>query len=472
MRMTVQSLIAPFKAFLLIGSYGFIMSALIITMVGGVEASKLEFLLAKRDIPRIPAAFSIADTWIWAPALFLSAQVAYTWGWVGLFWFTLPNVACLALFAFFAERMRALYPEGYTCAGYMRQRYSRRVQNTYVFAHGSLSACSFAVQLLAGGTAISAISGLPYPWTTIMLAAIPVGYSLWAGIRASIASEFLQLSIVLVIGAAVVPWAVSVGGGPGVLLKGLYGVTGTYASLTSGDGRQVFLSFGLPATIGLLSGPFGDQSFWQRVFAIKREAVKSAFLIAPLIFALVPLGMGVLGFLAAGMGLPTDNPTRINLQVVAAVLPEWAVILFACLLLAGLISKLDTNLSSISSLAGHDVAGKVTDKSSLRFSRGAMFILVAAGLAIANTGLRLEHLFLIYGTLRAATLLPTVITLLKKRVSEPAMFWGIWTSLIFGLPMFGYGVVHKILWLSLGGSLFTVLSSGIIVLVGSALRRA
>jgi urea-proton symporter len=467
----MQYLIAPFKAFLLIGSYGLVMSVLIMSMVGEAKSSKLDFLLARRDIPRIPAAFSIADTWIWAPALFLSAQVAYTWGWVGLFWFTVPNVACLALFAFFAERMRAMYPEGYTCAGYMRERYSPRVQKTYVFAHSSLSACSFAVQLLAGGTAISAISGLPYPWTTVMLAAIPVGYSLWAGLRASIASEFLQLSIVLLIGAAIIPWAVFQGGGPDVLRKGLYGITGTYTSLTSGDGWNVFLSFGLPATIGLLAGPFGDQSFWQRVFAIKREEVKSAFLLAPLIFALVPLGMGVLGFLAAGMGLQTDEPSRVNLQVVTTVLPQWAGILFACLLLAGLTSKLDTNLSSISSLAGHDVAGKATDKSSLRFSRSAMFILVVAGLAIANIGLRLEYLFLIYGTLRAATLLPTVITLLSRRVSEPAMFWGIWTSLIVGLPMFGYGVVHKILWLSLGGSLFTVLSSGTIVLIGSALRR-
>jgi urea-proton symporter len=233
----------------------------------------------------------------------------------------------------------------------------------------------------------------------------------------------------------------------------------------------VFLAFGLPATIGLMSGPFGDQSFWQRAFAIKRDEVKSAFLIAPWIFALVPIGMGLLGFLAAGMGLATDNPSRINVQVVTTLLPQWAAILFACLVLAGLTSKLDTSLSSISALAGHDIAGKTTDASSLWFSRSAMIILVLGGIAIANIpGIKLEYLFLIYGTLRAAALLPTIITLMGRRVWEPAMFWGIWTSLAVGLPMFGYGVISRNMLLSIAGSLFTVLASGAVVLVASALR--
>jgi Na+/proline symporter len=469
----VIQILAPLKALFLIGSYGSIMSALIISITKGFGSGKLEFLVAQRKISRIPGAFSIAESWLLAPALFLSAEKSYTQGWVGLFWFLAPNVACLIFFAYFADRMRRMYPDGYTCAGFMRERYSLRVQRTYVFAHGGLATCTFAVELLAGGTVISAISGLPYYWTTIALAAVPVGYSLWTGMRGSIVSDFIQLSIVLGIGALVIPWTIIEGGGFNVVLKGIYGLSGTYSSLIAGDGWNVFLAFGLPATIGLMSGPFGDQSFWQRAFAIKRDDVKSAFLIAPWIFALVPIGMALLGFLAAGMSLPTDNPSRINVQVVATLLPQWAAVLFACLLLAGLTSKLDTSLSSISALAGHDVAGETTDASSLWFSRSAMVILVVGGIAIANVpGLKLEYLFLTYGTMRAAALLPTIITLLRRNVSEPAMFWGIWTSLAVGLPMFGYGIINKILLLSIGGSLFTMLASGAIVLVGSALRRS
>jgi len=101
-----------------------------------------------------------------------------------------------------------------------------------------------------------------------------------------------------------------------------------------------------------------------------------------------------------------------------------------------------------------------------------MVTLVVGGIGIANIpGLRLEYLFLTYGTLRSATLLPTIITLVRKQVSETGMFYGILTSLIIGLPMFGYGVVNKILWLSISGTLFTVLASGAIVFLASMRRR-
>src|SRR5690348_312029 len=68
--------------------------------------TKKRYLVANRGVGWRPAAFSIAATWIWAPALFVAAQQGYTHGWVGVFWFTVPNVACLVIFAAFASRMR------------------------------------------------------------------------------------------------------------------------------------------------------------------------------------------------------------------------------------------------------------------------------------------------------------------------------------------------------------------------------
>ena len=281
-----MQILSPAWALLLVGGYGAILSTLIVASARAFAHSKLGFLAAHREIPAIPAAFSIADAWIWAPALFLSAEVAYKWGWVGLFWFTVPNVACLFLFAPFADRMRSLYPEGFTCAGYMKERHSKRVQNLYLLTQGGLATCSFAVQLIAGGKVVTALSGIPYFWATAILALIPVAYTMYAGIRASIASDFVQLSIVLVVGAIIVSTAVVSAGGFEPVWAGLYGKTGTYSSLFEGDGLDVLLVFGISTTIGLLSGPFGDQSFWQRAFSIKRTDVKKAFFIAPLIFVL------------------------------------------------------------------------------------------------------------------------------------------------------------------------------------------
>ena len=56
------------------------------------------FHVADRHIGAIQAGMSIAATWIWAPALFTSAEKAYTNGIPGLFWFLVPNILCLLLF--------------------------------------------------------------------------------------------------------------------------------------------------------------------------------------------------------------------------------------------------------------------------------------------------------------------------------------------------------------------------------------
>ncbi len=466
------------EGLLILAGYAVIVSAIVWFFSRGFSFTKLHFLVANREAGKIPAAFSIAATWIWAPALFVSAEKAYTQGWIGLFWFLVPNVACLILFSFFAERIRRLFPEGFTLSGYMRERHSARVQNVYLFALTGLAMCSFAVQLLAGGTIISMMSGLPYFWTTVLLAIIPIGYSLYSGLRASIISDFLVMVVMLVIGGGVVFGAVSVGGGLETIWQGLNGKTGTYTDLFSGDGLKVFLTFGIPVTIGLLSGPFGDQSFWQRAFAIKRSAVQSAFIIGAFVFGIVPLTLSVLGFLAAGMGMDVVNTSRVNMEVVMKLLPAWVVIPFTYLLLCGLVSTLDSNLAAIASLAGHDLHGKKASKDGferrdvLRYSKGAMIVLAIGGIAIANIpGLTILYLFLFYGTLRSSTLLPTIITLLKKDVSEAGMFWGILVSLFVGLPIFAYGNLHKITLMIIGGSLTAVLASGLIVLMWSAYER-
>ncbi len=457
------------EGYLLLFAYAALVSAVVWFFTRFGEATKSEFLVAERGIGTVPASFSIAAAWIWAPALFVSSEKAYAQGWVGLFWFLVPNVLCLVLFSFFAKKIRNAFPEGFTLSGYMKERHSKRVQNLYLVALAGLATCSFAVQLLAGGKIISTISGIPFQTVTVILAVIPIGYTLYSGIRGSIVSDFLLLAVMLLTVAFIVPWTVSAGGGWEVVAKGFTGKTGTYSDLFSGDGLTVFLTFGIPATIGLMSGPFGDQSFWQRAFAIRKEGVQRSFVYGALLFALVPLSLSVLGFLAAGMGFVAKNQSQVNLEVVLALLPAWTVVPFTFMLLSGLVSTLDSNLASISSMSGHDVYERRNGSTGtwknnakvMKYSRTAMVVLSVAAIGIANIpGLTVLYLFLFYGTLRASTLLPTVVTLLRPKVSESGVFYGILGSILIGLPIFAYGNLNKITGLIIFGSLFSVLFSG------------
>lgn len=438
------------------------------TMIFTKQTKNAEcFHVADRRIGAGIGAMSIAATWIWAPALFVSAEKAYTSGISGLFWFLVPNVLCLILFIPFAKRIRAKYPTGITLTGYMTETYhSPKVKGVYSFQLGALAVLSTAVQLLAGGKMISTITGIPFWCVTIILAAIAYSYSRFSGIKASVATDVVQLGIIFLGCALIVPWLLSETGGVKTVLAGLGSITGDHTSLVSDTGLAVFLSFGLPTTVGLISGPFGDQSFWQRAFSIREDRLGRSFFFGAMLFGLVPLTMSMVGFAAAGVGFSAADTSMVNMEFIMSVLPAWVLAPFLMMCLSGLLSTVDSNLCAAASMTTDwQITGKLGNGDNIKASRRVMLILLGISILIANIpGLTVTHLFLFYGTLRASTLLPTVLTLLDKKLSAKGVFTGIVASLCVGLPIFAIGNIWDLPTWKTAGSLITVLLSGIVAL--------
>lgn len=419
--------------------------------------TKSYYLVADRKLGFFESSFSIAATWVWAPAIFISAQQAYLHGWLGLFWFTVPNIACLILFSFFAVIIKQNFPEGYTLSEYMGSIYSKRIQNVYWGTLIGLLTCAFAVQLLAGGQLLAKVTGIPFYLCTILLALIPLSYSLVFGLKSSIITDLIKMVLVLIIGLILIPWMIYAGGGIQIVFDGLAGFKGTHGNFFSNENWLLFLTFGLPITIGLLSGPFGDQSFWQRAFATQERYVKRSFITAAFIFGIVPLMMGTLGFIAAGNKFSTNNPGMINFDIISSILGPIGIGMFVTMTMLALISIIDSKMCSLSSIIGHDVAERYNLKF-LESSRFSIMILTFLAILIANIpDLKILYLFMFYGTLRSATFLPTVLTLLNKRLGEVQTFYGILAAILIGLPIFAYGNFNKIPWMIVVGSLLTVL---------------
>lgn len=419
------------------------------------------FCVGNRNSGWLVSALSIAATWIWAPALFTSTENAYTKGFAGLFWFLVPNVLCLILFIPFAKRIREEMPEGITLSGYMFEKYhSRAVKNTYLFQLGALSALSTGVQLLAGSRILSMLTGIPFAAVTVTMAAIAFSYSQFSGIKASILTDAVQMVFMLAVSICLAVFGVKNGGGPEVLVTGLGGAAGDAGSLFSRKGWEIFLGFGLPTTIGLISGPFGDQCFWQRAFCIRKDRTGRAFFVGALLFGIVPLSMGMLGFIGSGMGYVAEDTGIINFELINTLFPEWVVIPFLFMVVSGLLSTIDSNLCAVSSLTTD-----IFKEKTLKKTRFAMILLLAVGIFVANVpGLTVTHLFLMYGTSRAATLLPTVFTLKGVKLTPQGVVAGIISALIIGLPVFGYGNIHENALWKTAGSLLTVILSGAVAL--------
>lgn len=420
------------------------------------------FSVGNRNANWIISAMSIAATWIWAPALFTSTENSYTKGFAGLFWFLVPNILCLIFFIPFAKRIREEMPEGITLSGYMYKKYnSEIVRNTYLFQMGALSVLSTGVQLLAGSKILSSLTGIPFIIMTFIMAAIAYSYSQFSGIKASMLTDTIQMMFMLVASICFLIFGIRNGGGLDKLLIGLGGISGDGNSLFSDKGIEIFFGFGLPTTIGLISGPFGDQCFWQRAFCVRKDKIGRAFLVGAILFGIVPLSMGIIGFVGAGMGYAAKDVGIINFELISTIFPTWAVIPFLFMVISGLLSTIDSNLCAASSLTTDIVKDK-----NLKITKLVMFLVLSIGITIANIEeLTVTHLFLFYGTLRSSTLLPTVLTLKGVHLTPRGITIGIATSLTVGLPIFACGTFLNSPIYKTIGSLLTVLLSGLLAIL-------
>lgn len=452
--------------FIVLSTYAVIMIA--VTLLFTKKETTAEgFLAGNHNLGGIVSALSVAATWIWAPSLFTSAEKAYTSGIPGLFWFLVPNVLCLFFFIPFAKKIRKEQPTGISLSEYMYSKYnSKGVKNVYTFELGALSMLSTAVQLLAGGKMLSLITGLPLFATTIILAVIAYSYSQFSGLKASVLTDALQMVFMLITGVSLALCAFRFTGGYENLLKGLSGHTGEFSSLFSKSGFDVFLGFGLPTAVGLIAGPFGDQSFWQRAFAVKKNKIGIAFGLGAIFFGIIPLSMGMLGYMAAGTGMQIADVSVVNLELIKNLFPSWVLIPFLFMIISGLLSTVDSNLCSFASLLYSR-----RKKFDVKTSKISMIVLLAISICIANIpGLTVTHLFLMYGTFRASTMLPTMMTLKGVKLTAKGVYLGVIIALVLGMPIFAYGNIADIAIMKTIGSLTTVLTSGIAALIISKLE--
>ena len=424
------------------------------------------FMVANRQVGWIMGSSSIAASWIWAPALFVSVQLAYEKGLSGIFWFTFPNIIALALFAFLAPKIRKRLPEGYTLPQYIKYRLQdEKVHKIYLIPYFFYQVMAVTIQIFVGGSLINILTGIPLTIVMPILLVIALVYTYISGLEASVVTDFVQLAMIFVIGAIVLPLTWAAAGGVSAINAGLGGLIGIRNIFDPG----IAFSLGIVSAIGLISGAISDQQYWQRSFAIKKNQLVKSFIVGALLFGVVPIALSTLGFLGAnsalGISLPTGIDTSmIGVQVVATLLPSWAVLLFVVMLLSGLSSTLDSGLSAASSLWVTDIAKPKMDDDAIKAARISMLGISIAGLLVALAVLYIPqfglfHLWWIFNTIAACIVVPTVLSLYWSRLDARGVLWGVSTAFIIGLPLFIYGNFINNEVMIVGASLFIILIS-------------
>lgn len=426
------------------------------------------FLVAWREVPWQMMGPSIAASWIWAPALFVSVQKAYELGLPGIFWFTAPNVVALLVFAFLAPRIRGIIPGGYTLPDWIRFRLeSEAVHKIYLIPYMWYQVMAVTVQIFVGGLMLNYLTGIPLNLLMILLLAICLIYSLISGLRASVVTDFVQMTI-MILGVLIVPPWIAWKVGLDAVGKGMGGLAGN----TNIFDPKVAFSFGIVTSIGLIAGAISDQQYWQRAFAIKRKDLVPSYIFGGILFGVVPILLSILGFVAANpdMGISLPHGTglpMIGIEVVVRMLPIWAAVFFVVMLLCGLMSTLDSGMCAASSLYAIDLAslsapqravlakersGTVLtaedqqvkdqlDKETVGRARLGMYIISALGLGLAfivQHLFSLDRLWWIFNGVASCFVVPTVLSLYYDRLSAKGVIYGICAATV-GMIAFVYG---------------------------------
>jgi len=427
------------------------------------SSSVRSFIIGDGDIGMTAGAFSIAATWLWAVALLVGSQHAYSSGLMGFSWFLIPNLLVLWLFGSFASRLREQSGTHISITSFIEERYGRKVKVLYLFVFVFIALMSVLVNFFAGGKIISTITGIEHWKVVVALGVIAFAYSQRSGIKASIITDVVQMIIVIAVSLIVVPLSIKNGGGFSVLSNGLSGISREYTGVFSEKWFEVALSFGIPVSITLFSGPFGDNSHWQRAFALKERDVLKSFKLAMLFFGVPTFLMGLVGFMASGTGFMANDASIVAVEFVEAYLPAIITIPFVYMLMSGLMSTVDSGLCSFTSLVA-DINPKITLKQTKMWMLGLLLV----GVIMATIKeINLTILFLTYGNVRASLTLITMLTIKKVKLHKTGVFIGILCSLFIGIPIYLVGSIAGYPALATLGSLLSLLLSGIIALLYS-----
>ena len=240
-----------------------------------------------------------------------------------------------------------------------------------------------ALQPMAAGYALQAITGLSYRWGSALVTVIIVLYTLRGGMRAVAWTDLFQGLLLL-----------------GLLTAALAMVAGHHGGFAAANQKVLALKpelFSRPGGLGhyspgiwfsymalwFLCDPMFPQLF-QRFFAARSErAIARMMLFYPLVCTVVflpPIAVGVLGHLSFP-DLAGKEADRILPMVVNAVAGDGMAALVAAAGLAALMSTMDSQLLTLSSIFTRDILPAVRRSESVTSIPGRLFV---AGLSLAG----------------------------------------------------------------------------------------
>lgn len=429
-------------------AYSLVCILIVFLVEAGRHQTAERFLVAERKIGGIFGAFAVAASWIWAPALFVSTQVGYKWGYSGLFWFVLPNMLALILFAPVANHVRRRLPNGFSYIQFINGKdgFFRQTQLT---VHMLVQVLCCAIQLTAGAELLTFVSGAPYLGIITVMAVAPLCYCLISGLVSSILTDCIQYVVIVA--------SISIIYANFPIAHNLPSALST--SYFHPFDPTVVLQFGLASSLTLIFGIFSNHQQWQRAFAADCSQVRRTFCLAGFLHGIVTFALGTLGVLLAQSGYVTQHLQIVGAEYISRHMAPAFSTIFLVMALSGLCATMSSALCAFGSLCATEM---VPDQDPIKASRQAMVVLSLIAFLVAVLRVPVIVLWMFCGLIRLGTAAPTIVSVFANGFSGKRGTIAIVVSILAGAPLFVYGaMIDNNVVRTIGMALCLVISAGI-----------
>jgi SSS family solute:Na+ symporter len=243
-----------------------------------------------------------------------------------------------------------------------------------------------AIQPMGAGYALKGLLGIPYVWGAIVVTAVGVGYVLLGGMKADVWTDALQGVVML---AAMLAVFFGVAAALGGFTHANQQVLAKFPELFSRPGAGNALPMGIwfsYMALWFLCDPMFPQLFQRFLAARDSRSLKLTALLYPIATAVLfflPVAVGVMGRLALP-GLTGKETDQVLPMVVAKLLPPWLGAVAMAGGLAALMSTMDSQLLTLSSMVVRDGASLARRRPfGNLLTKVVILLLAAAGLALA-----------------------------------------------------------------------------------------
>lgn len=439
-------LLGESEGFIVLGAFGALYFAVAFITNKLMVRSTHDFMVAGRQVGLAMGTAGLISTWTWVVAILVVSAQTFNFGLSGWFWFTVPNglaiMAVIPIGSFLRRRM----PRGYTISEFIGRRFDTKMHLVFVAVQIFWVFTIASVNAKGGSLVFGSIFGINGDLVAGIVLGTVIIYSIFGGLWTSATTGTIQTMLLTVPAFIVAAFAINAVGGVGPIVDALHAKPGGINIFDINGVTQ----FGLLFAFTLFAATIPDQSYWQKVWGIRRKFVESSFLYGGGLFYPIPLATGVLGFIAIVIG--ADVATDLGGDPGAAApfalsnidVPTAIPILFSIMLLAAAFSTLDAGLLGLGSVVGVDLIKKYigprsifkSDAIVLWTAKISMIGAGAAAMGMVLSDVDLTRIFFFGGIFKNAILFPVVMAIFWKDVNKDGIFVAVVVAIAAGLPVF------------------------------------